>query len=163
MFWGEEVKPKVYLETTIVSYLTARPSRDPILAANLKQTKEWEEHESRKFELLVSDLVIAEASDGDPDAVVRRLAGVKDMPMLLTDERARALAKFIGDSMVLPAKAAQDALHVAIAAVNGADYLLTWNCRHLNNAHFKPRLEALCLAKGYKCPVICTPAELMED
>ena len=157
------MKPKVYLETTIVSYLTARPSRDPIMSANLKQTKEWEQEESHKFDLLVSDLVIAEASDGDAGAVARRLAAMRNIPMLLTDENARVLARFIGDSMVLPTKAAQDALHVAIAAVNGMDYLLTWNCRHLNNAHFKPRLEALCLAKGYKCPVICTPAELMED
>ena len=112
------MKPKVYLETTIVSYLTARPSRDPILSANLKQTKEWEQQESHKFDLLVSDLVIAEASDGDAGAVARRLAAMRNIPMLLTDENARVLARFIGDSMVLPTKAAQDALHVAIAAVN---------------------------------------------
>lgn len=157
------MKPKVYLETTVVSYLTARPTRDPIMAANLQQTKAWWERERVKFSIVISDLVITEANEGDADAVRRRMKLLSSMTVLATDDGARNLARFFLERAALPAKAAQDALHVAIAAANEVGYLLTWNCRHLNNAHFKPKLEALCLAKDYKCPVICTPAELMED
>ncbi|GDY22106.1 hypothetical protein LBMAG56_34530 [Verrucomicrobiota bacterium] len=155
------MKPKVYIETTVVSYLTARATRDPIVAGNMRHSKNWWENERGKFDVYVSDAVIVEASEGDRDAVRRRMAFLSPLPALVTDNLARELARFVMASMVLPAKAEVDALHLAIAAVNGMDYLLTWNCRHLNNAFLKPKLEGLCQARGYVCPNICTPAELI--
>lgn len=154
------VKPKVYIETTIVSYLTARPSRDPVMHGMLEQTKKWWAEERQGFELVVSDVVIKEASKGDMVAAKRRLAALKGLTVVEADDEAKALTAVLLDSTALPANAADDAAHIAIAAVNQMVYLLTWNCRHIANASMRPKLEGLCLAEGYRCPIICTPHEL---
>lgn len=154
------MKPKVYLETTIVSYLTARPSRDAVMQGMIEQTKKWWAHEREGFELIVSDVVVTEASAGDAAAAVRRLAALRGLTTIEADAEAKALAIVLLNNMALPPNAVDDAAHIAIAAVNQMDYLLTWNCRHIANAAMRPKLEHLCLAEGYRCPVICTPHEL---
>lgn len=154
------MKPKVYLETTVVSYLTARPSREAIMAGMIEQTKRWWADERQGFDLLVSDVVVAEAAAGDANAAARRLAVLKDLETVEADAEAKALATVFLDNMALPPKAVDDAAHIAIAAVNEMDYLLTWNCRHIANAAMRPKLEHLCLSNGYRCPIICTPHEL---
>jgi hypothetical protein len=156
------VKPKVYLETTIVSYLTARPSRDPVLNGMLEQTKKWWSEERSGFELIVSDVVVREASAGDSGAAQRRLGTLRGLTVVAADAEAKALAAVLLNNMALPANAVDDAAHIAIAAVNQLDYLLTWNCRHIANASMRPKLEGLCLAEGYRCPIICTPHELRK-
>ena len=156
------MKPKVYLETTVVSYLTARSSRDVVTAGMIAQTKRWWTEESDGFELLVSQIVVREASAGDSEAVRRRREVLAKLNTLEPDEEARLLAGVLLRNMALPANAADDAAHIAIAAVNEVDYLLTWNCRHIANASMRPKVEALCLAEGYRCPVICTPHELRK-
>ena len=156
------MKPKVYLETTIVSYLTPRPARDVVMAAMLEQTKKWWTSERNRFDLFVSNIVIPEASAGDPVAVRRRLEILREIAAVENDPEAQALTDVFLHNMALPAKAADDALHIAIAAVNQMDYLLTWNCRHIANAATRPKLEGLCLAEGYRCPIICTPPELRK-
>ncbi len=156
------MKPTVYLETTIVSYLTAHPTRDVVIAALIEQTKKWWEEERSRFELFVSSVVVREASAGDADAARRRLAVLQSLETFEPDTEADALAGMFLRNLVMPPTAADDALHVAIAATRQMDYLLTWNCRHIANATARPKLEGLCLAAGYRCPIICTPPELMS-
>jgi predicted nucleic acid-binding protein len=155
-------KPTVYIETTIVSYLTAWPSRDLIRAAEQQQTREWWDTRRDRFELVCSELVQREAAAGDPIAAAERLKELAPLTVLATVAEAAELAGELIGRLQLPPRAQPDALHVAIAATNGIAYLLTWNCRHLANAALRPRIEWVCRDKGYEPPVICTPPELME-
>ena len=156
------MKPSVYLETTIISYLTARPTRDLIMTANMQMTREWRESRRDNFDLFVSDVVRLEASAGDVDAARRRLEILDQIARIDTTAEAEDLAKVFIDDIPLPPRAEADALHLAIAAVNGVDYFLTWNCRHLANAAYRPMIESICHQVGFQPPMICTPMELME-
>ena len=156
------MKPKVYLETTIPSYLTSRPSRDLVTAAHQQITHEWWDTRRRDFDLFVSQLVLDEAGAGDADAATRRLQILTHL--LLVDPRKdeAELAQTLLERVPLPTRAAADALHIAIAVVNGMDYLLTWNCTHIANAALRGNIEAVCHSKGFEVPIICTPEELLE-
>jgi hypothetical protein len=156
------MKPKVYLETTVVSLLTARPTRDVIMMSMIEQTKKWWDAERERFELIVSDIVIREAAAGDVVAARRRNEVLRQLVAVENDAESQALADVFLHNMALPTKASDDALHIAIAAVDQLDYLLTWNCRHIANAAMRPKLEGLCQAEGYRCPIICTPPELRK-
>jgi hypothetical protein len=158
----EKAKSRVYVETTIVSYLTARPSRDIVLAAHQQLTNEWWERRDR-FDLFVSQAVITEASMGDADAARRRLLAIRSMPVLAVSGEAADLAEHFLKARAIPGKAAVDALHVAVAVVHGLDYVLTWNCVHIANAVIRNKLEQACREQGYQPPIICTPEELTED
>jgi predicted nucleic acid-binding protein len=152
---------RVYLETSVISYLTAPPSRDLLVAGHQQVTREWWEHRSR-FELYVSDAVLEEASRGNPEAAARRLHALNDLDVVRPVPQALALAQQCLGSGIMPTKAALDALHVALATVHGMDFLLTWNCTHIANAAIRPQIDELCWKAGYRPPVICTPLELME-
>lgn len=158
-----KAKPKIYLETTIASYLTARPSRDLVRAAHQKITKEWWEIRRKEFELYVSQLVIREAREGDVEAARRRLEIVQDLSVLNLSKEAKGFSKKLIKGVPIPAKASVDALHIAVAVVHDMDYLLTWNCVHIANATLRKGIEAVCRSKGYKAPVICTPEELLLE
>jgi hypothetical protein len=153
---------RLYLETSVVSYLTAFPSRDLVIAGQQQITAEWWSRRHR-FELFVSDAVVAEASRGNPEAAARRLAALTGIPSLSATREAQALADDIVRTAIMPPKAAVDAAHVAIATVHGLDFLLTWNCTHIANAANRPKLERICGACGYQVPVICTPFELFDE
>lgn len=153
---------RVYIETTFVSYLTARPSRDLIVAAHQQITHDWWDDRRKDYEVCISQLVLQEASDGDPQAAKERLDLLATMTQLEITEDAVALAAELVRAGVLPEKAENDALHIAVAATHGIPYLLTWNCRHMANATIRGQIETQCAGKGYKAPVICTPEELME-
>jgi predicted nucleic acid-binding protein len=157
------MKPKrIYLETSIISYLAARRSRDLVISAWQEITREfWDKHRSR-YRLHTSELVVEECRMGDAEAVRSRLALLRGIPEIPVDSTARNLASALLAKGVLPPKAAIDALHIAVAAAGGMDYLLTWNCRHLNNPVIKPRVRSICIGGGYSCPEICTPFELTE-
>jgi predicted nucleic acid-binding protein len=157
------MKDKVYIETSVVSYLTGRPSRDMVIAAHQELTRQWWDTRASEFELLVSELVREESAGGDAEASRKRMAAIDIVPVLRANEAAVALAERLVAQGPIPQESAADALHIAVAAVNGIDYLLTWNCKHLANAAHRQRIEALVEAAGYVCPVICTPEELMED
>ncbi|WP_295543698.1 type II toxin-antitoxin system VapC family toxin [uncultured Thiohalocapsa sp.] len=156
------MKETVYVETSVISYLTARPSNDLRAMANQSTTIEWWETRRPSYSVFASDLVISEASRGHPEASQRRLASIADLPLLQISEDVRALVQALIESHALPEKAETDAYHVAIAAVNGVAYLLTWNCTHIANAHTRPKIENTCRTLGYEPPVICTPLELIE-
>lgn len=152
----------VYLETTIVSYLVARPSRDGVVAGHQQLTRAWWRDRRASFALFVSQAVLQEAAAGDATASVRRLALIGGLRKLDVTDDALALAARLMREVRLPPKAALDALHVGIAAAHRMDLLLTWNCKHIANATFRPRIESTCRDMGFVPPVICTPLELME-
>ena len=156
------MKPKVYIETSIISYLTARLSNDLRVAANQSITIEWWETRRRHFELFVSELVTAEAHRGNPDLAQRRLNAIGPLPKLDVTEEVRELARNLVSEGPIPDVAEMDAYHIAVAAVNGMEYLLTWNCTHIANAVMRPRIEEICRQEGFEPPIICTPQELME-
>jgi hypothetical protein len=155
-------KPKIYVETSIPSYLTARQSDDVRARANRETTLEWWEARRSDFDLFISEFVVAEAGLGDPDAARRRLAVIESIPELEVTEEARSLGKALISEGPIPHRAELDAYHIAVAAVNGMDYLLTWNCTHIANAVMRTGIEAVCRKRGYEPPIICTPQELME-
>jgi hypothetical protein len=155
------MKSKVYIETTVVSYLVALPTQDIIQTAHQQITRQWWERRDR-FDLYVSRSVVAEARRGDPDAAARRLAALRGIPRLLASRQVADLARMLVERGTLPLKAQMDAAHVGIAAVNGMEYLLTWNLRHLANASIRGKIEEAIRAAGMVPPIICTPEELME-
>jgi hypothetical protein len=157
------VKSSVYIETSIISYLTARLSNDLRVAANQKTTIEWWENRRLDFDLFVSEFVLTEAGFGDPVIAKKRLEIIADLSELLVDDSAKMLVKILISQKAIPLKAEIDAYHIAVAAVNGIDYLLTWNCKHIANAIMRPKIEIICRQQGFEPPTICTPQELMED
>jgi predicted nucleic acid-binding protein len=155
------MKSKVYIETTIVSYLVASPTRDVIQAAHQQITRQWWERRDR-FDLYVSRAVVAEARRGSPDAAARRLGALRGIPRLAGGRRVVDLARDLVQRGTLPVQARMDAAHIGIAAANGMEYLLTWNLRHLANATIRGKIEEVVRAAGMVPPIICTPEELME-
>jgi hypothetical protein len=151
------------LETTIPSYLTSRPSRDLIVAGHQQITREWWENRTKLFRLYVSQLVIDEASAGDPAAARQRLKVLQDLPLLDITPEVAELASSILAAGKIPRKAATDAAHIAIAAMHGMDFLVTWNCAHIANAAITRALAFICREHACECPVICTPEELMGE
>lgn len=146
-----------------MGYLTAQPSRDLRVAAWQQTTIQWWEQERTKYELFSSELVLAEARAGDTNAAGRRLAVLDAIPLLAVTGEAKALADRLMADGGIPPHAEMDALHIAVASVHGMDYLLTWNCRHIDNASTKPVIRSSCAVAGYACPEICTPLELLSE
>jgi hypothetical protein len=155
-------KLRAYIETTIPSYLTAWPSGNLIRAAEQWQTKLWWERRDG-YELVGSELLIEECSDGDPDAAADRLKAIEGLPLLEADANVDRLATALFTEVPFPAKAKADATHVALAAVHRVDFLVTWNIRHLMNPVLRKRTESVCRKYGYDPPVICSPAELLGE
>ena len=151
----------VYLETTFISYLVARPSRDVIVAAHQQTTHDWWDARRGDFACYVSQVVADEASAGDPDEIRKRLEVIRPLPLLEVTESVQSLTQAIVASGVIPPRAVRDAAHIATAAVHRMDYLLTWNCRHLANAQIMRRIEQVCDELSHRMPLICTPEGLM--
>jgi hypothetical protein len=155
------MKPTVYLETTIPSYLVARPGRDLVRAARQEVTQEWWLSRRARFDAFISQVVVDEAQAGDPDAATRRLEVLVGIPVLDLTPEAVALASDLVRQGSLPPKAMVDALHIAVSTISGMDYLLIWNCTHIANAEMRNMIEQVCRSSGYAPPIICTPDELM--
>ena len=155
---------RIYIETTIPSYLTARPSRDIVQAARQQLTREWWDVERRNYDLCISQIVLDEAAAGDAEAAQRRLAVIDTLPLLDLTFEVDGLAETIMQSGgLLPASASRDAVHIAVTAVHQVHFLLTWNCRHIANATIFRDLQHIIMSAGYDVPVICTPEELLGD
>lgn len=152
---------KVYIETSIISYLTARPTSNLIAAAWQKETTDWWETRKNRFSLCISEVVIEEAGRGDSTAARRRLAELSGIEVLPLTDNVVGLSKALIQEGGVPKKALDDALHIAVAAVHDVDYLLTWNCPHIDNAEMKPKIRKICQEHGFRCPEIATPIELM--
>lgn len=157
---NEQPKAKVYVETSLVSYLVARRSRDLFIEARQQLTVEWWENQRDQYELFISEAVLQEARQGDADEITKRLDALAGIPILVVTDEALRLANELIKQGTLPAKAAVDAVHIAIATVHKMDYLLTWNCKHIANAHVRKMAGRFFRSIGYEPPVICTPEEL---
>jgi len=156
------MKKRVYVETTVVSYLTARPSRDIMVAGHQEATRELWPELIGKYDTYISAIVYEEARKGDPDQARMRLAAIEPFPMLDIDDEARSLAERIIAGRAIPADYPEDALHVALAAVNGIEVVITWNFAHLNNPFTRRMVRHIVENEGYVCPEICSPEELLE-
>ena len=156
-------RPVVYVETTVVSYLTAKPSRDVVMVERQQLTREWWEDRGQAFRVVSLHLVVREASAGDRQAARRRLDILRGVELLAITPDATTLARSLTGSGVVPENSPEDALHVAVAVVNGCNYLVTWNYHHLAREDMRARIEAFCRDEGYEPALICTPGELLED
>ena len=155
-------KPLVYLETSFISYLTARVSPNPKIALDQSATRRWWDEERRKYNLRISEIVLNEARKGDSDQVRLRLSVLDGIPSLPVTIEASRLAARLLSVHALPASSEADAVHIAIAATFGVHFLLTWNCRHIANAATLPLTTKTILEAGYACPSIATPVQLLE-
>ena len=155
--------PTVYIETSIVSYLTATPSRDLIMAAHQQATHDWWENHRPSFDLVVSQLVLQEASQGDSDSAKRRIEALQEIKVVPIPEEAVDLAQRVTRAGILAPEDLEDALHTSIATVYGIDCLLTWNFKHMANLTIEKRIAALTRSLGFEMPAICTPLELIGE
>lgn len=156
------MKRRIYVETSVISYLTARPSKTILGAAHQQITLAWWETRNQ-YELVVSESVLRECGAGDPEAAQQRLAVLNDAPLLLITEQALNIAESLVMQGIVPSKAVEDALHIAVATVNNVDYLLTWNCRHIANPEIQRGIAAYLEQVGLFLPFICTPEELLGE
>jgi predicted nucleic acid-binding protein len=154
------MKARIYIETSIVSYYTSRPSRDIITAARQQVTRDWWEESRNQFDSYISALVLEEAKGGDPNAANNRLAALKGIPVLKITDEAKELADFFIQFGPIPESYPEDALHIALAVTNGMDFLVTWNFQHINNARMKKEITKISEENGYECPMICSPEEI---
>ena len=157
------IKPKVYVETTVVSYLTARPSHDVTLASRQQATQRlWTEY-VEKFEFVISNVVVSEAREGDPTAAQRRLEVLANLPVLDMSLEALMLVDKLIDAGAVPQQSRPDAQHIAIATVNNIEYLVSWNYKHIMNETKRNLINDVCHAAGFQPITLCTPTELIEE
>ena len=155
-------KQTVYIETTIVSYIAARPSRDPFLLGCQRLTRAWWRKERAGYDLFTSQFTRDEAARGEPVMAARRLGLLKSCPNLAMSDEVRILADRILSKVAIPKDSADDAIHIAMAAAHGLDCLLSWNCRHIANLTTRRIVRGICADAGYKMPELCTPLELQN-
>ena len=155
------IKPKVYVETTILSYLAARPSRQPITSGRQMITRQWWDSERKKYNLVVSEVVEAECERGDPALAQIRRELLGEILLFHVDERILELAKLLVVPGAIPEKAGPDAIHIAAASVERCEFLLTWNFRHIANVRIRREVERILARNGYTKTTICTPEELI--
>jgi len=157
------MKRSVYLETTVIGYIAMRASRDLRVAANQLSTREWWDVHRPNCDVFVSQFVIDECYQGDPKAADERRIYLRNIPVLDANTEVEKLAELISDVLQIPAKAQVDSFHIAVAAVHGIQFLLTWNCKHIANAQIQGKLAKISLEFGYVLPILCTPYELMGE
>ena len=156
------MNPSVYLETSVIGYLTSWPREDPTIAGHQNTTKLWWSTAGERFELFVSQLVVRECSDGNPDAVKDRLDSIDGISVLPITPHAESLADALIQGRAVPESQPNDALHIALAATHGVQYVVSWNFRHIVNASLRPAIERTCRDAEYDPPILCTPEELLE-
>jgi hypothetical protein len=153
----------VYIESSVISYLTARPNRDLVIASRQAITSEWWSDHMGRYDVYISALVIEEISAGDALAAAERLNAVAGITSVTINPSAETLAGALLAAGAVPANSARDALHIAIATTQGADFLLTWNFKHINNAETRGLIAKVIADYGLVCPVLCSPEELIGN
>lgn len=155
------MKKTVYIETSVVSYLVADMSDNIRIGSHQLSTRDfWQQLPD--FDISISDTVIEEASKGDENKAQQRLLRIRDFRVLEIDEPTQALAIQIIKAGAIPTKFPEDALHIAVAAINDIDFIVTWNFKHINNPFMMRKISEVVTGKGYSMPVICSPEEFME-
>jgi predicted nucleic acid-binding protein len=156
------MKPTVYLETTVISYLAARPSRDLIIAGHQQITRDWWKYVLPLCDPFISPIVLEEVERGDTDAAQLRTEMIAGLPVLEIVPEVARLAESYFAATVIPEKARADSYHLALAAWHGMEYLLSWNCTHIVSGRVRRQIEEINAEHGIRTPVMCTPEELME-
>ena len=154
------MQQKIYLETSVISYLVARPSKNIVVAAHQTSTSDFWDRLG-DYDAFVSDIVIQEASKGDETQSKRRCQIINDFQVLKIDDEAKKLARKILIAKIIPEKCPEDALHIAVAASNGMDVIVTWNFKHINNPFIRKRIRQIVEENGFVCPEICSPEEFL--
>ncbi|MBL8028920.1 MAG: type II toxin-antitoxin system VapC family toxin [Fibrobacteres bacterium] len=157
------MKPKVYVETTVISYYTAKPSNDIFLLARQRVTEQWWSHAVQNLSLFISEAVIEEAREGDKVAAAKRLEHLNKMPSLEINEDTTKIYQIYIKELPIPPKAHRDALHIAVASIHGMDYIVSWNCKHIANGFIIKKIMEINTRLGIPVPVIVTPDELLEE
>ena len=156
------MKQKIYIETSVISYLVASASKNLVVAAHQASTADmWKQID--KFDVFISDIVIQEASRGDKKQSSERLNLIEKIPVLKIDDETKELARALLDGKAIPVKCPEDALHISVAAVNGIDAIVTWNFKHINNPFTRKMTRTIIESKGIACPEICSPEELIGE
>lgn len=156
------MKQTVYIETSVVSYLTSRPSKDIVIAGHQAATRDfWDQ--LGKHDVFVSQLVLDEASQGDEDAASARMKVLDGVKVLEIDDDCRTLAKQLLKDRAIPSQYPEDALHIAVAAVHEVDTIATWNFKHINNPLTRQKIRRSVEKHGYTCPEICSPDEFLGE
>ena len=156
------MKPKIYMETSVVSFLAARPSKDKVLSGQQESTHRWWREKRKQYEIFVSKLVYQEAAKGNKEAASRRLKFLHPLKRLQITSKVFELARALVSLKSVPPNAADDAMHIALGAVYEMDFLLTWNFTHINNPITEELIREICGQHGFHCPVICTPDQLLS-
>ena len=155
------MKQSIYIETSVISYLASRASRDIVTAARQQITQEWWETKRAEYNLFISSVVLDEVASGDPSAANRRLGVAQGLALLSVTDEALDFARFLVKEVPFPPNAVLDASHIAVAATQKMDYILTWNFKHIANAAIRSKLEVLAHSRKVNLPVIGTPEELL--
>lgn len=153
----------IYLESSIPSYLAARPSRDPTTAANQQLTHEWWQTAPAEFEIFVSEAVVNEIARGNPAMAARRLNFVDGLPILPATDDVRALNRIYRKSLGLVGRARRDVPHFSFAVSYELDYLVTWNLAHIASPRVVRKLADLNEELGRHVPIVTTPAAFLAD
>ena len=159
------IKPRVYVEATVVSYLVARPSNNPISASRQRATQRlWQDYVDR-FEFVISRIVREEIAQGDATAARLPFDAVSSLTVLEMLPEADMLAQKLIDDGALPRNSVPDAQHIAIAiaTAHGVEYLISWNHKHIVNEHKREHINKVCIEAGFNPTTLCTPIELMEE
>lgn len=155
--------PRIYVETSVISYLTSRPSRDLLIAARQEATREWWEKRGTAFEAITSSMVLKEVAAGNPEAASRRLAICQSLPEWPIEAESEELAERLITTGAVPATEQEDALHIALATIAQVDYIATWNFAHMVSPAAKYRLQKHIEQLGFTPPLLATPEELLES
>ena len=162
-----KMRKSVYIESSIFSYLVSAPSRDLVNLARQLITQNWWETQESSFDVYISAAVVQEFLLGNASTMPGLQIAMEDFQILSDSVGAQALAEQLIASNAVPRHRIVDALHIALAACCGAEYLLTWNFKFINNAMAKPLIQKAVEAGCFICPTICTPEQLytggMED
>jgi hypothetical protein len=156
-------RPSIYIETSIVSYLAARPSRDTVTLRNQQLTHAWWTTRRHEYELFTSRTVLDEAAAGDQQMAQARLALIASIPLVAFHRSTLSLADLLCARIPLPPRASDDAVHIALGAQHEMDYLLTWDRKHIANPRLRARIQAICLSQGLRAPRLCTPDEMLRE
>ncbi len=156
------MKPKLYMETSVISYLAARSSKDRVIAGQQAGTRRWWKEKRRNYEIFISRIVWDEAAKGKDEAAGRRLKFIQSFRWLQPNADVMKLARALVAKKAIPPNAGNDATHIALAAVYKMEFLLTWNFTHINNPATEELIRAVCKSEGFHCPVICTPDQLLS-
>ncbi|MEZ6100292.1 MAG: type II toxin-antitoxin system VapC family toxin [Pirellulaceae bacterium] len=152
----------VYIETTVVGNIAGRIHSDPLIASRQTITRNWWSTALDRYDIFASELVIDECNDGDPTAAAERLLVLDGIRLIQSSTEAESLVEALIDGHAVPASEPRDASHIAIAATNGIEFLVSWNFKHILNPSTTRMIESICRDCGFEPPSLCTPEQLLE-